>query len=27
VERGGYGSVNTPTNEPDDLPETKEDGQ
>ena len=27
VERGGYGSVNAPGNEPDDLPETKEDGQ
>ncbi|WP_141820301.1 NADH-quinone oxidoreductase subunit NuoE [Ornithinimicrobium humiphilum] len=27
VERGGYGSVNTPANEADELPETKEDGQ
>jgi NADH-quinone oxidoreductase subunit E len=27
LERGGYGSVNAPGNEPDDLPETKEDGQ
>ncbi len=25
--RGGYGSINTPANEPDELPETKEDGQ
>jgi NADH-quinone oxidoreductase subunit E len=27
AERGGYGSVNTPANEADELPETKEDGQ